>query len=875
MRTFAAQPAQSPIAPPASRLDAVEMAPADPILGVTEAFKRDTHPDKLNLGVGAYRTEELKPLVLKVVRKAEEAMLAKNLDKEYLPVEGLAAFRKATIELLLGADSPAAAEGRVACLQALSGTGGVRMGAAFIERFLPKGTTVYISNPTWSNHLNIFRDAGVPFKQYRRACGTGDGARRWYFDPETVGLDFEGMMEDLKAAPDGSVVLLHGCAHNPTGVDPTREQWRAIGELCAAKDHLPFFDVAYQASLPLRSPGFASGSLEDDAFAPRLFESMGLEFAVAQASAGGHACCSDEPRSAQRAPSRPLPAPAAKQITNFGSASYSKNLGLYAERIGAISFVLDDPGAADRALSQLKRLARPMWSNPPVHGARIVAEVVGSEATFEEWKREMAEMAGRIKGVRQDLYDHLTRINPDKDWSFVLRQLGMFSFTGLSPAQVENMTSKWHIYMTRDGRISLAGLNKARAEYLARAIDDSPATRNSLPALQATQLGTPARSSSRARHVPAFQAARPTPRTAQKRGIGRQPAPPPSAMAGAAGASGDQLLIVGPGVLGSYLGNLWMDEHGRGTVVGQTNSETNHSKLQQLGFKTRTAAQAAEERSAAERAAAAAAAAAADSEGGAAPAPAASVVQRFPYVAYCAPPSGSADYAADVQAALQLWDGTGSFVFTSSAAVYTLDDGTGCDESTPVFKLGENERVDKIIAAEQAVLTAGGNVVRLVGLYHAQRGAHTFFLRQGEVARWGGYILNLIHYEDAASLCAAGRRLQPYLAVSQRRSPCHGMPPRCPHVGRSVLLSHPQAMMDVCLASPVFATSPDGTPAHVAFTGTEGPSKGKRMHNGATRVALAWYPKYPSFGAFVTEGGAVDWYAQLGGAAPAGLPHAG
>ncbi|KAI3433584.1 hypothetical protein D9Q98_003395 [Chlorella vulgaris] len=400
----------------ASRLAGVEMAPPDPILGVSVAFNKDTSADKLNLGVGAYRTEDLKPYVLKVVRKAEERMLAKAENKEYLPIEGLAAFNKATMELLLGADSPAIKEQRVACLQSLSGTGSLRVGAAFIAKFMP-GTTVYISRPTWGNHKNIFSDAGVEWKEYS------------YFDAETVGLDFDGMLADLEAAPDGSVVLLHGCAHNPTGVDPTQEQWVKIVDLLQKKKHLPFIDSAYQ--------GFASGSLEQDAFLPRYLVERGIEFATAQ--------------------------------------SYSKNLGLYAERVGAMSFVLADSDAAQRVLSQLKRLARAIYSNPPVHGARIVSEVVGSEEMFGEWKGEMEMMAGRIKGVRQDLHDALVKVNPDKDWSFVLKQIGMFTFTGMTPAQCDNMTNKWHIYMTRDGRLSLAGLSSAKAAYLAEAMADSVA----------------------------------------------------------------------------------------------------------------------------------------------------------------------------------------------------------------------------------------------------------------------------------------------------------------------------------------------------------------------------------------------------------------
>lgn len=397
-----------------SRLDFVEQAPPDPILGVSEAFKRDNSPDKLNLGVGAYRDEDLKPYVLNVVKKAERKILDANENKEYLPIDGLPAFKQATLDLLLGQDHPAIKEGRIAVVQSLSGTGSLRVGAEFISKFM-KGTTVYLSNPTWGNHRNIFADAGVEWKYYR------------YYDPETVGLDIDGMVEDIQNAPEASVIVLHGCAHNPTGIDPDKSQWGKILDACVKKNHLPFFDVAYQ--------GFASGSLDEDAYAPRFFVEQGVEVMVSQ--------------------------------------SYSKNLGLYGERVGALSLILSDKDAATRSLSQLKRIARALYSNPPLHGARIVAEVVGNEDMFNEWKQEMDGMAGRIKEVRHVLHDHLQRLNPDKDWSFILHQIGMFSFTGLTERQVDNMTKKHHIYMTKDGRISLAGLNQAKAEYLAKAINDS------------------------------------------------------------------------------------------------------------------------------------------------------------------------------------------------------------------------------------------------------------------------------------------------------------------------------------------------------------------------------------------------------------------
>ncbi|KAJ7523369.1 hypothetical protein O6H91_18G049000 [Diphasiastrum complanatum] len=398
-----------------SKFESVTMAPPDPILGVSEAFKADSSPLKLNLGVGAYRTEELQPYVLDVVKKAEKLMLESGEFKEYLPIEGLAAFNKATAELLLGADNPVIKQGRIATVQGLSGTGSLRLGAAFIQRYLP-GVKVLISSPTWGNHKNILNDSGVPWSEYR------------YFDPTTVGLDFSGMIEDIKNATDGSIILLHGCAHNPTGIDPTAEQWGTIADVIEEKSHLPFFDVAYQ--------GFASGSLDNDASSVRQFVARGLELFVAQ--------------------------------------SYSKNLGLYAERIGAINAVVSSSDVANRIKSQLKRLARPMYSNPPVHGARIVANVVGDPSLFDEWRSEMQLMAGRIKGVRQSLYDALSSVDENgKDWSFILKQIGMFSFTGLNKNQSDNMTDKWHVYMTKDGRISLAGLSLAKCEYLADAIIDS------------------------------------------------------------------------------------------------------------------------------------------------------------------------------------------------------------------------------------------------------------------------------------------------------------------------------------------------------------------------------------------------------------------
>jgi len=392
----------------------VPQAPPDPILGISDAFKKSTSPDKLNLGVGAYRTEELKPLVLTVVQKVERQIVDRGENREYQPIQGLESFNKCTAELLFGKDSKILGEDRVATLQSLSGTGSLRVGAAFIGRFMP-GTKVYLSNPTWGNHKSIFPDAGVEFEMYR------------YFKPETRGLDFEGMVADIEAAPAGSVILLHGCAHNPTGVDPTKEQWEKIADICEAKGHLPFFDVAYQ--------GFATGDLLQDSFAPRYFADRGFEMFVAQ--------------------------------------SYSKNLGLYSDRVGAINLVCKDADSKGRSMSQLKKIARALYSNPPVHGARIVAEILGDEKLFDEWYEELKGMAGRIKKVRGELVSELQALGTPGDWSFINDQIGMFSYTGLTEAQVENMTNKHAIFMTFDGRISLAGLSSDKVKYLANAIDDS------------------------------------------------------------------------------------------------------------------------------------------------------------------------------------------------------------------------------------------------------------------------------------------------------------------------------------------------------------------------------------------------------------------
>lgn len=390
----------------------VVRAPEDPILGVTVAFNKDQSPNKLNLGVGAYRTEEGKPLVLNVVRRAEQMLVNdQSRVKEYLPIVGLADFNKLSAKLIFGGDSPAIQENRVATVQCLSGTGSLRVGGEFLARHYHE-RTVYIPQPTWGNHPKIFTLAGLSVKTYR------------YYNPETRGLDFEGMLEDLGSAPSGAIVLLHACAHNPTGVDPTIEQWEQIRQMMRSKSLLPFFDSAYQ--------GFASGNLDADAQSVRMFVADGGECLAAQ--------------------------------------SYAKNMGLYGERVGALSIVCKTADAASKVESQLKLVIRPMYSSPPLHGASIVAAILKDGDLYNEWTLELKAMADRIISMRQKLYDGLQAKGTPGDWSHIVKQIGMFTFTGLNSEQVTLMTNEYHIYMTSDGRISMAGLSSRTIPHLADAI---------------------------------------------------------------------------------------------------------------------------------------------------------------------------------------------------------------------------------------------------------------------------------------------------------------------------------------------------------------------------------------------------------------------
>lgn len=390
----------------------VEMGPPDPILGVTEAFKRDTNPKKMNLGVGAYRDDNGKPFVLPSVRAAEAEIMKKNMDKEYAPISGSPEFCKSAINLALGEDNEWVKNGLNATVQGISGTGSLRIGTSFLSAFFPGAKELWLPTPTWGNHIPLSKHAGLAVKQYR------------YYDPKTCGFDFHGALQDIAKIPERSAILLHACAHNPTGVDPRPEQWAEISKVIKERKLFPFFDMAYQ--------GFASGDIDKDAAAVRMFLKDGHQIALAQ--------------------------------------SFAKNMGLYGERAGAFSLVCSTKEEAAAVMSQLKIIIRPMYSNPPVTGARIATEILSTPALRSQWLADVKGMADRIISMRQLLRSNLAKEGSSRDWSHITDQIGMFCFTGMNPAQVEKLTKDYSVYLTKDGRISVAGITSKNVEYLAHAI---------------------------------------------------------------------------------------------------------------------------------------------------------------------------------------------------------------------------------------------------------------------------------------------------------------------------------------------------------------------------------------------------------------------
>ncbi|CAO3649742.1 unnamed protein product [Mucor fragilis] len=393
----------------------VPQAPPDAIFNLTNQYKADTDPKKINIGVGAFRTDELKPYVLPVVKKAEAILFNdETLDHEYQPIAGQKSYTNAAVKLILGKDSPAITENRYAGVQTISGTGANHTGALFLSLFYNKSKKCYISNPTWANHRNIFSLVGFEVENYA------------YWNPETRGLDYEGLIQSMRDAPEGSVYVLHACAHNPTGVDPTREQWKGIAKVMREKSLFPFFDCAYQ--------GFASGDLDNDAWAVRYFVEQGFELFVCQ--------------------------------------SFAKNFGLYGERAGNLTIVTKSTEEAQRVLSQFEKLQRSEISNPPAFGSRIVDIVLNDAALYKEWTENLKYMSTRIIEMRKALYNNLIQLGTPGTWNHITDQIGMFSFTGLKASQVKTLKEKYHIYMTENGRISMAGVSTTNVDYLAKAIDD-------------------------------------------------------------------------------------------------------------------------------------------------------------------------------------------------------------------------------------------------------------------------------------------------------------------------------------------------------------------------------------------------------------------
>ncbi|KAF2228214.1 mitochondrial aspartate aminotransferas-like protein, partial [Elsinoe ampelina] len=399
----------------------VQQGPPDAILGITEAFKADKNSEKINLGVGAYRDDQGKPYVLPSVKSAESKVVQGNLDKEYAGITGVPDFTKAAAILAYGADSSAIKDGRVAITQSISGTGALRIGGEFLARFHPS-KSIYIPTPSWANHKAVFTDSGLKVEQYR------------YYNKETIGLDFEGMVEDIKKMPKNSIVLLHACAHNPTGVDPTEEQWRAISDAVKEGGHYPFFDMAYQ--------GFASGDTDKDAYALRYFIKEGHEVALSQSFA------------------KNMPF----------SSSLTSHQGLYGERVGAFSIVCADSSEKARVDSQIKILVRPLYSNPPVHGARIASTILNDPSLNKQWLGEVKGMADRIIKMRALLKGNLEKLGSKHDWSHITDQIGMFAYTGLTPEQMTTLAKEHSVYATKDGRISVAGITSANVGRLAEAI---------------------------------------------------------------------------------------------------------------------------------------------------------------------------------------------------------------------------------------------------------------------------------------------------------------------------------------------------------------------------------------------------------------------
>ncbi|CAB5679913.1 amino acid aminotransferase [Comamonas aquatica] len=393
-----------------SLFTAVEMAPRDPILGLNDQFAADTNPNKVNLGVGVYFDDNGKLPLLQCVQAAEKAMMDKPAARGYLPIDGIAAYDNAVKGLVFGADSDVVTSGRVSTVQAIGGTGGLKIGADFLKKISPNAK-VLISNPSWENHKAIFTNAGFEVGTYA------------YYDAATRSVDFAGMLADLNAAAAGTIVVLHACCHNPTGYDITAAQWDQVIAVVKAKGLVAFLDMAYQ--------GFGHGIAEDGAVVGK-FVAAGLNI--------------------------------------FVSTSFSKSFSLYGERVGALSVVANDKEEAARVLSQLKIVIRTNYSNPPTHGGAVVAAVLNNPELRALWEKELGEMRVRIKEMRQKLVDGLKAAGVTQDMSFITTQIGMFSYSGLSKDQMVRLRSEFGVYGTDTGRMCVAALNSKNIEHVCKSI---------------------------------------------------------------------------------------------------------------------------------------------------------------------------------------------------------------------------------------------------------------------------------------------------------------------------------------------------------------------------------------------------------------------
>lgn len=388
----------------------VQLAPKDPIFGLTEAYVADQNPEKVNLGVGVYYTDEGKVPLLNAVMAAEKEIIAKQSPRSYNPIEGPSPYNMGVQKLLFGEDSPLIKDGRVVTAECLGGTGALRVGGDFVRRIEPN-VPAAISNPSWENHRGVFEAAGYEVLEYT------------YFDSKTRGVDFAGMVLSLESFPKRTLVVLHVCCHNPTGADLNQEQWLKVIKICHERDLIPFLDMAYQ--------GFAQG-IEEDGLAARLFAESGMSF--------------------------------------FVSSSFSKSFSLYGERVGALSIVTQSRDESARVLSQLKRVIRTNYSNPPTHGGAIVAAVLNNPVLRQQWEDELTSMRDRIKAMRRELVERLAKNGAKQDFGFIESQRGMFSYSGLSAEQVARLQKEDSIFALSTGRICVAALNSRNVDRVAKAI---------------------------------------------------------------------------------------------------------------------------------------------------------------------------------------------------------------------------------------------------------------------------------------------------------------------------------------------------------------------------------------------------------------------